>query len=144
MKRLCTSVPTRTALALLCGSSTLLPLAAHAAPVVESLSRGVVAVHQPDGRVFVSWRLLASDPDGVAFNVYRETAPLRVPTPPGGNPATRMQEESVVKLNAEPLAGPTWFLDTGAELDRETKYHVRTVVGGVEGEPSKRFALPAG
>ena len=29
---------------------------------LESLDRGVVAVHQSDGKVFVSWRLLASDP----------------------------------------------------------------------------------
>ena len=95
-----------TALALLCGSATLLPLSAHAAPVVESLSRGVVAVHQPDGKVYVSWRLLASDPDGVAFNVYRETAPARGPAAMGGNPATRTLEEPVVRLNPEPLTGP--------------------------------------
>ena len=40
---------------------------------MEKLDRGLVAVQQSDGKVFLSWRLLASDPDGVAFNVYRET-----------------------------------------------------------------------
>ena len=39
---------------------------------MEKLDRGLVAVQQSDGKVFLSWRLLASDPDGVAFNVYRE------------------------------------------------------------------------
>ena len=46
----------------------------RAQPMVERLSRGVVAVPQSDGSVFISWRLLADDPDGVGFNVYRETA----------------------------------------------------------------------
>jgi rhamnogalacturonan endolyase len=52
-----------------------------AAPVraqrqMENLGRGVVALHQPDGKVFVSWRLLGTDPDGVAFNLYRKSEPL--------------------------------------------------------------------
>ena len=42
---------------------------------MEQLGRGVVAIHQGDGRVFVSWRLLATDPAGTAFNLYRTTAP---------------------------------------------------------------------
>lgn len=113
-----------------------------AAPVVENLSRGVVAVHQPDGKVFVSWRLLASDPDGVTFNLYRETAPGPVQIA-FGNAAGRQREEPVVKLNATPLSGPTWFLDASAHLERETKYFVRAIVGGTEGDPSKAFVLPA-
>lgn len=43
---------------------------------VENLGRGVVAVHEPDGRVFVSWRLLGNDPENVAFNLYRKSEPL--------------------------------------------------------------------
>ena len=38
---------------------------------MEHLGRGVVAIHQGEGKVFVSWRLLGTDPDGIAFNVYR-------------------------------------------------------------------------
>jgi rhamnogalacturonan endolyase len=32
-----------------------------------------VAIHQPDGKVFVSWRLLGTDPEGIAFNLYRKS-----------------------------------------------------------------------
>lgn len=53
------------------------PLAAQ--PQLEKLSRGVVAIPLPDGRVAVSWRLLGTDPAGVAFNLYRHSDPL-----PGG------------------------------------------------------------
>jgi rhamnogalacturonan endolyase len=120
----------------------LLAGAAAAAPrIMERLDRGVVAVHQPDGKVFVSWRLLASDPEGTAFNLYRETAPsVNVAF---GN-APRQREEPVTKLTAEPLAGPTWFVDKSARLERATKYFVRPVVNGAEGEPSPAFALAAG
>ncbi len=114
-----------------------------AAPVVEHLSRGVVAVHQPDGRVFVSWRLLASDPDGIAFNLYRTTAPGPArPGFPGQTTQNREQGPTMVRLNPEPLAGPTWFVDPMPNLDRETAYFVRSVVNGTEGAPSKTFVFP--
>ncbi len=40
---------------------------------MENLGRGVVAIHQPDGKVFVSWRLLGTDPENIAFNLYRKS-----------------------------------------------------------------------
>ncbi|MEO7319440.1 MAG: hypothetical protein ABIZ56_10665, partial [Chthoniobacteraceae bacterium] len=64
---------------------------------MEKLGRGVVALAQADGKVFVSWRLLGTDAEGVAFNAYRATD--------GGEP---------VKLNAEPLRDATCITDDGA------------------------------
>ena len=114
-------------------------------PVVERLARGAVAVHRSDGTVFVSWRLLADDPEGVAFNIYRGTAP-----PPHGQrggvgpPAAQSTgDRGPTKLNDTPLTSGTWFIDRTARLDRETKYSVRAVVDGVEGEPHGSFVLPA-
>lgn len=122
--------------------------ALSAAPIVERLSRGIVAMHRPDGSVFVSWRLLADDPHDVAFNIYRETAP-----PPEGafggrlrNPSTQGRgapESGAQRLNETPITRGTWFLDRTARLERETRYSVRAVVAGVEGEMSKPFVLPA-
>ncbi len=37
---------------------------------MESLKRGVIAIHQGDGKVYIGWRLLGTDPDNIAFNVY--------------------------------------------------------------------------
>ncbi len=72
-----------------------------AVPVMERLSRGVVAVPQPDGKVFVSWRLLADDPVGVGFNLYRTTAPGPArPGAPGEPAANREQGPVMAKLNA--------------------------------------------
>ncbi len=38
---------------------------------MERLGRGVVAINQGSGKVFVSWRLLGTDPESIAFNLYR-------------------------------------------------------------------------
>ncbi len=47
--------------------------AARAERQMEPLGRGVVAISGDHGEVFVSWRLLATDPDDIAFNLYRST-----------------------------------------------------------------------
>lgn len=97
--------------------------AATSAPrQMENLGRGVVAINQGEGKVFVSWRLLGTDPDGAAFNLYRATS--------GAQP---------VKLNAQPIATVTCFQDMGVDLTRDNSYFVRPVINGLEGEMSKPF-----
>ena len=41
---------------------------------MEFLDRGLVAVPLADGGVSVGWRLLVTDPESVAFNLYRQVA----------------------------------------------------------------------
>jgi hypothetical protein len=93
--------------------------------IEEKLGRGVSAL-RTDAGVYVGWRLLKSDPETVAFNVYRSTA--------GGTP---------VKLNAEPVRQTTDFLDAKAPADRESSWWVRPVLNGKELEPSVRATLAA-
>ena len=93
---------------------------------VERLGRGLVAVHQGEGKVFLSWRLLATDPEGVAFNVYRTVGT--------GEPT---------KLSPEPLTGPTHWIDAAAALDQSTTYTVRAILAGKEEVPGGSFTLPA-
>ena len=50
---------------------SLYALSAHAQYQMEYLTRGVHAVRQDSGNVFVSWRLLGDDPSSIGFNVYR-------------------------------------------------------------------------
>ena len=54
----------------------LLTPSARAQRQMENLGRGGVAIHQPDGKVFVSWRLLGTDPENIAFNLYRKSEAL--------------------------------------------------------------------
>lgn len=42
----------------------------------ETLNRGVVAMKQANGKVCISWRTLASDKHGEAFDIYRDGVKL--------------------------------------------------------------------
>src|SRR5687768_9463002 len=107
---------------------------------MEKLDRGVVAVHQSDGKVFVSWRLLASDPEHVTFNVYRETFVAAAGPVDSGKFASRADAPAgTVKVNEAPLTQETWLVDSHPRLDRRTRYSVTTVVAGKEGERSSAF-----
>jgi rhamnogalacturonan endolyase len=122
--------------------------------IMEKLGRGIVAIQQADGSVFISWRLLATDPDNTAFNLYRTTAAVALS---GSSTSTSHLNSTdagpfgsrpdpvagTVKLTPSPLAAGTWFLDTDARLERETSYFVRPVVDGREGDPSAPFAIAA-
>ncbi len=100
--------------------------AANAKRQMEKLGRGVVAIHQGGGKVWVGWRVLGTDPDDITFNVYRST---------GGGAA--------VKLNQQPLTGPTNFVDSNASLAQATAYFVRPVLSGREQAASASFTLAA-
>jgi rhamnogalacturonan endolyase len=91
------------------------PTSAAADRQMEHLSRGTVAVRRTDGNVFVSWRLLATDADGVSFHVYRASG--------AAEPA---------KLTDDPLSQATCFLDEQPPADGDIRYFVRPVVAGRE------------
>ena len=99
-------------------------LAQPAAPLpprhIENLGRGVVAVNQGGGKVFVSWRVLGTDANDTTFNVYRDGA----------------------KVNAEPLKF-SHFVDDKADTSKAIAYTVRPVAGGKEQTASAAFTLPA-
>jgi rhamnogalacturonan endolyase len=37
---------------------------------MENLDRGLIAVKENNGKVFVGWRVFGIDPEGIAFNLY--------------------------------------------------------------------------
>ena len=47
----------------------LLSASLYAQPQLESLNRGLVAVRKSDAVVFLSWRYLGTDPDGVGVRL---------------------------------------------------------------------------
>jgi hypothetical protein len=93
-------------------------------PVREKLDRGLVAVRAGEGKVHVGWRLLESDPAGVAFDLFRQ-----------------QRDQPAVKLNPEPIRKTTDFLDAAAPAGSAVRYFVRPVVGGRQGEPSPAASL---
>jgi rhamnogalacturonan endolyase len=100
--RACRSLP----LALVLTSSVL------AQPQLEQLDRGLVALRQGDGSVFLSWRLLGTEPADTAFHIFRAV---------GSGQAEQ--------LTAEPLTQGTWFVDTRPVGGAEVRYEVRSADG---------------
>ncbi len=98
--------------------STLLLLInqAGAQRQMENLDRGVVAVNQGNGKAYIGWRMLGTDPDNIAFNVYRNNT----------------------RVNSQPITESTNLVDNNGSTG--ATYTVRTVINGSEGEPSE----PAG
>ena len=92
---------------------------------LEKLQRGLVALRPDAKSVFVSWRLLATDPEGTAFNLYR--------TRDGGCPT---------RLNPAPLSGPTFYTDENPGSGKLT-YFVRPFWRGREFDPQPAFTLDA-
>ncbi|MDP3916546.1 MAG: rhamnogalacturonan lyase [Bacteroidota bacterium] len=91
-------------------------MAAQAQRQMEYLSRGVVAVQAGRDSVFVSWRLLHSDADDVAFNVFRQA-----------------ENAKSVMLNSKPLTEATSMLDVSPLANGKYTYTVKPVKGGDEG-----------
>ena len=111
---------------LLACTCLLLSSEALAQPVMENLGRGVVAVRSGEKSAYVGWRLLATDPEGIAFNLYRAAG--------DGRPA---------RLNEVPLTTTTDFVDATFDPAVVNRYTVRGVVAGKELNPSTPFVLPA-
>ncbi len=89
-------------------SIALLSLAviAQAQRHMEYLNRGVYAINEGNGKVFVSWRLLGTEVDFATFELYRITA----------GKAKLLYQTAV--------NGPTNFEDTTADLSQENTYSV--------------------
>jgi len=88
---------------------------AYSQELKNKLPRGTVAVRQPNDSVYVGWRLLATDQETVAFNVYRVA---------GGNKPEL--------ANEKPITGSTNFLDPKAPADNSLSYYVAPIVDGQE------------
>ncbi len=105
------------------------PSTAAKSPLVrqlEYLDRGVVAIRRSSSQMYVSWRLLATDPADVAFNVYRIAG-----------------QGAPVKLNATPIITTTDFVDSSANFSVANTYFVRPVLNGVELAASESWTVLA-
>jgi rhamnogalacturonan endolyase len=93
---------------------------------MECLGRGLVAIDQGGGKVFIGWRILGTDPDSIAFNVYRAT-----------------DGAQALKINDRTLTGSTSFVDTSMNPAKPSAYFIRPVLDGRELEASPPFKLLA-
>lgn len=93
--------------------------------IEEKLTRGLVAV-PGEKQVYLSWRLLKSDPAGIAFNVYRS----------GGDNRTL--------LNSEPIKTTADFLDLGIEPGKKYLYEICPIYEEKESPPEATVSVTVG
>ena len=114
------------AIGLATGVGLFCPPVALAQRRMEALGRGVVAIPQGGGKVYVGWRMLGTDPDGIAFHLDRSTE--------GAPP---------VRLTREPIRDSTNFVDADAPVDRASTYTIKPVLDGRELDAGTPFTLKA-
>ncbi|MBO9701130.1 MAG: carbohydrate-binding protein [Sporocytophaga sp.] len=82
---------------------------------MENLNRGVVAISQGGSKVFVSWRWLGTENDGITFNLYRNGT----------------------KVNSTPITVCNYTDNAGSIT---ASYTVKAIIGGVEQAASEAVA----
>lgn len=92
---------------------------------MEYLSRGVYAIRQEDGKVFVSWRLLGTENNDLGFNLYRTT------------------NNKTIKLNTQPIITATNFTDEKVDTNRINTYTVKAITNNKEEKNGSSFNLVA-
>ena len=92
---------------------------------MENLDRGIIAI-KDKGQFFIGWRVLGTDADDLAFNLYRKSG-----------------AQKAVKLNDKPISGATNFLDSKANANEENTWFVKTVLKGKESDAKGSFTIPA-
>ena len=65
---------------------------------MEALGRGLVAINLGEGKIFVSWRLLGTDPEDIAFNLYRRSGDET-----GGVPSCQYSRSNLMTIWLKPI-----------------------------------------
>ena len=92
---------------------------------MEYLTRGVHAVPDGKGKIFVSWRLLGTENNDLAFNLYRTT------------------NKKTTLLNKQPIIKATNFTDESADTNQANTYTVKAIINNKEEKTGVSYTLPA-
>jgi rhamnogalacturonan endolyase len=85
---------------------------------IEKIDRGVIALTIDGTNAYIGWRLLNSDPEDVAFNVYRK----------------EVGSDTFIKVNKTPVTGSTNYIDGTVKAGMAYRYRIHTVSGAREQE----------
>jgi rhamnogalacturonan endolyase len=100
------------ALLVICGSLSGFPLG----QLSEKIDRGVIALTIDGSHAYIGWRLLGTDPQDIAFNVYRKEA----------------GPSDYKKVNRDVIKSSTNFVDATVKPGLAYRYIIRSIVNGKE------------
>lgn len=103
----------------------LLTVSLQAQRVMDKLGRGIIVLSKGNGSAYVGWRMLGTDPQNVAFNLYKSVS--------GAVP---------VKI-AGPLAATTDYTDNAVNTSVTNSYFVKPIINGTEQGASASYVLAA-
>lgn len=82
----------------------------------ENLDRGIVALSVKENTIYVGWRLLKSDPENIAFNIYRKDVIM----------------DNLEKINSNPIIRSTNYIDSTCLSGRAYLYSIKKIIKGIE------------
>ena len=100
---------------------------ANAQRQMENLDRGIIVIRKANDSVYIGWRILGTEPDEIAFNIYRQSG-----------------EGKPVKLNKKPITESTNYEEGNVNFKTDNSYFVKAVLKDKEQEKSKSFTIKAG
>jgi len=92
---------------------------------MEYLTRGVHAVNNGKGQVFISWRLLGTEDNNLTFNLYRTT------------------NKKTIQLNKQPIITATNFTDEAPDTNQTNIYTVKAIINNKEEKAGSSYTLTA-
>ena len=93
---------------------------------MENLDRGLIAIRTAGDSAYIGWRLLGTEPDQIAFNLYRRSGTAKP-----------------VRLNKTPIKESTNYVDGTVSFAVDNSYFVKAELNGKEQEASKSFTIKA-
>ena len=103
----------------------LLTVNVQAQRKMDKLGRGMIVLSKGNGSAYIGWRMLGTDPQNIAFNLYKSSG--------GGAP---------VKI-AGPLTATTDYTDNAVNTSVTNSYFVKPIINDVERGASASYSLPA-
>ena len=100
---------------------------ANAQRQMENLNRGIIVIRKANDSVYIGWRILGTEPDEIAFNIYRQS-----------------EDGKPVKLNKKPITESTNYEEGNVNFKTDNSYFVKAVLKDKEQEKSKSFTIKAG
>ena len=97
----------------------------YAQSKMEYLTRGVHAVNNGKGQVFISWRLLGTEDNNLTFNLYRTT------------------NKKTIQLNKQPIITATNFTDEAPDTNQTNIYTVKAIINNKEEKAGSSYTLTA-
>lgn len=94
--------------------------------MTENIDRGIIAMPKSSSQIYISWRHLATDPEGISYNIYYKTSPTG----------------ALTLINTSPVTNSTNYLANLSTTTSAFTFVIKSIYKGIEKEEPGSFTLP--